>query len=68
MIFVNKTFEGHYPTGTSAVVCAPSPEEAAMILQKALKEHGLSQIVLAKNMVKFTLVPGNCMIINDWNY
>ena len=68
MIFVNTSFAGHYPVGTSAVVCATSKEEAAQILQRTLKHKGLSQEVLPEHMVKFMAVPGNCSILNDGDY
>jgi len=54
--------------GSSAVVCAPSQEEAALTLQRALEGRGIPQIVLAKDMVKFNATVGNCLLITDRSY
>lgn len=70
MIFVNTTFKGYYPVGTAAVVCAATQEEAADILNKRLEHLAMPQNepVTPDQMEKFTMVPGNVVILADGNY
>lgn len=66
--YTNTTFDGLWPVGTSAVVTAESPEEAALLLNEALiKTSYLPQDepVEAKDMLP--LEPG-VTILQDGNY
>ena len=66
--FVNNSFTGHNPTGTAAVVVAPSASRAAEILRARLVKIGLPQEVNAKDMRAVKLTGEQCEILYDGNY
>lgn len=67
-LFVNNSFTGHYPTGTAAVVVAPSRSRASEILKARLAKIGLPQEVDAKDMREVNLSGEQCEILYDGNY
>ncbi len=67
MIYVNKTFTGHYPVGTAALVNAVSREEASRKLNVALKERGLVGDVSPEQMEPLTDAD-EVVILCDGNY
>lgn len=54
-IYTNNTFEGYWPVGSAAVVCAADEEEAAAMLNVHLATYGPEQSkpVEAKDMKRF---------------
>lgn len=69
MIYYNTSFQGHYPVGTSAIVCADSPEQAATMLENILKAEGLEQIVPVESMIAFSdNSEPSVLILNNGNY
>ena len=66
--FVNNSFTAHYPTGTAAVVVAPSRSRAAEILKARLAKIGLPQDVNAKDMREVKTDSEQCEILNDGDY
>lgn len=68
-IYTCKTFTGHWPVGTAAVVIAKNQIEAADKLNAALKEVGLKGDAEPSEMVLFPLGPNDDVrILNDGNY
>lgn len=67
-MYYNKSFTGHYPVGTSAVVVAPNNVVAAEMLEEELKNHGLSQKIHPKEMERLTTYRPSGVILNDGNY
>lgn len=66
--FVNNSFNGPYPTGTAAVVVAPSRSRAAEILKARLTKIGLPQDVNAKDMREVKTDSEQCEILCDGDY
>lgn len=56
-LFYNRTFKGHWPVGTSAVVVAATAEDAATALEDELHSLGLSQSVSAQSMIELEMKP-----------
>ena len=48
--YTNKTFHGHWPVGTAAVVVATSRVTAAQALETALAAQGLPQPIKPEDM------------------
>jgi len=67
-IYTNNKFTGHYPTGTAAVVCANSAQDAAEFLNIELREQGLIGDAEAKDMVRITDAAESVRILCDGNY
>lgn len=69
-IFTNKTFSGHYPVGTAAVVCAENQEDAAQLLNGYLAGMGLVQDepVVAEQMVRLDEKKLGVRVLCDGNY
>lgn len=69
-IYTNTTFRGHWPVGTAAVVRAETDVEAAELLSEMLKEYGLEQTVMPKDMILFPDHPKAVpvRILNDGDY
>lgn len=67
-IYINRTFTGHYPVGTSAVVVAPNNVVAAEMLEEELKNHGLSQKIDPKEMERLSTYRLSVVILNNGNY
>jgi hypothetical protein len=66
-LFYNKTFTGHYPVGTSALVIAPTVEEATNMLNQKLANIGLPQKVESKDMI-YVSHKSQVIILNDGEY
>ncbi len=66
-IYTNTDFTGHYPVGTSAVVIADTPGEAAFHLNLTLREAGLRGDAVDKDMIEVPFVKG-VKILTDGNY
>lgn len=72
-IFYNKTFTGHYPVGTSAIVIADDSMIAAKLLSDELSKQGLSQAIEPASMVRIINISlrsnkEQVIILNDGNY
>lgn len=66
-VFTNNRFQGHWPVGTAAVVCAETKEEAAEYLNIALKKEGLGPVDVA-DMSEFHVFDGEVRVLCDGNY
>jgi len=67
-VWINASFEGHYPIGVAAVVVAESPERASILLNEELVKEGLKPTATAD---QFSLViPSEeaALIICNGNY
>lgn len=53
-VFTNKSFKGHWPVPTAAVVIADSRGEAAILLEDMLRSVGLEQRVEPQEMDEMT--------------
>ena len=65
-----KTFKGHWPVGSAAVVYAETQDAAAELLNDVLKEHGLSGDAKPEDMQAFPS-DGRCQevrVLCDGNY
>lgn len=51
-VYRNNTFKGHWPVGTSAIVVATSAEQAAIVLEQELEQHGLEQEIPVEEMIE----------------
>ncbi len=67
-IYTNRTFEGFNPVGSSAIVKAASPEEAAEFLNEELKDKGLPGDTEAKDMILFPAKGEGVRILHDGDY
>lgn len=67
-LFVNKTFSGFYPVGTSAVVIAKTKEDAAKLLSDKLKELHLDQEIAVKDMDELSMKTAGVFILQDGEY
>lgn len=64
-----KKFTGHYPVGSAAVVRHESREEAARLLNDALKREGLPGDAKPEDMIPLAPDPiPTVRILNDGNY
>ena len=68
MIYVCTTFTGCYPVGTSAVISASSPEEAAKRLSERLADIGLKQEIKPSQIKVFDSLNDPVIILNDGDY
>lgn len=66
-VFYNRSFAGHWPVGTSAVVVAVNPEAAARALEDALREANLGQVVQTHEMIELELAP-QVVILQNGDY
>ena len=67
-IFTCKTFEGYYPVGTAAIVCAKNASQAAEKINAKLKSNGLPGDALTKDMIEFPADGEIVRILCDGNY
>lgn len=67
-IYTNKTFKGHYPVGTAAVVVATSSRAAAAALERELVNHGLPQTINPESMIELKPTKNSVRVLNDGNY
>lgn len=67
-VYTYKTFRGHWPVGTAAVVVDESPHQAAEQLMRVLKLEGLEQTVEPKEMIEVMTKHGSCRILCNGDY
>ncbi|CUR70308.1 hypothetical protein [Achromobacter xylosoxidans] len=67
-VYINTDFRGHWPVGTAAVVVADTPDRAAKLLEKALDERGLVQVIPPVHMVPISHTCESVAILCDGNY
>ena len=67
-IYTNKTFTGHYPVGSAAVVCATSRIQAVALLNIQLREIGLSGDAEVEDMIELKFDVPAVRILEDGNY
>jgi hypothetical protein len=68
-VYTCKTFTGHWPVGTAAVVHAETKEQAAEILNDELHERGLPGDAKPEDMRPFPDLPvPQIRILCDGNY
>lgn len=63
-----KSFTGHYPVGSAAVVSADSPEAAAELLNTALRNAGLPGDARVADLIPFPIDPENVRVLVDGDY
>lgn len=66
-VFYNRTFYGHYPVGTSAVVVADDAAAAAELLEVELRYQGLAQRVYALDMFELEMKP-QAVVLQNGDY
>lgn len=66
-IWTNKSFAGHYPVGTAAVVVAETAQEAKEHLDLFLSYLGLGPCEVSQ-FQEMPFVAGEVRILNDGNY
>lgn len=67
-VFVCTEFTGHYPVGSAAVVVAWTSEEAAELLNKALRDRGLAGDAKPDDMAEISVFTKRAFILNDGDY
>lgn len=67
-IYTNKTFKGHYPVGSAAVVCAENANIAASELNKELARMGLNPDVSEGDMELMPRDTTMVRILHDGDY
>ena len=67
-IYFNRTFKGHYPVGTSAVIVAESRVAGRKLLEAELERHGLLQKIPAADMQEIDVTEAQVVILCDGNY
>ena len=67
-VFDNKTFTGHWPVGSAAIVVAADQEDAARLLRLTLIKSGLKGDVGIKDMVHVNTRQFQAIILCDGNY
>lgn len=67
-VFYNKTFTGHWPVGSAAIVVAADQEDAARLLRLTLIKSGLKGDVEIKDMVHVNTRQFQAIILCDGNY
>ena len=67
-VYINTDFRGHWPVGTAAVVVADTPDRAATLLENALDERGLVQIIRPESMVPVNHRRETVAILCDGDY
>jgi len=67
-VWVNTSFEGHYPVGTAAVVVANSAEEAASLLNAELLYRGLEATAEAEDFERVPTSKPYVNILLDGDY
>lgn len=67
-VWLNTSFQGHWPVGTSAVIVAESKQEAATLLEAELARIGLSQKVDWQTMKELSTTAPGALILQDGDY
>ncbi len=67
-IFTIKNFPGVWPVGTAAVVVADDEDEAAELLNAALKANGMPARVKGVNFETLDITHNHALILNDGDY
>lgn len=66
-VFYNRTFDGHYPVGTSAVVVAYDAYDAADRLEAELRTMGLEQRIATVDMIELEMKP-QVVVLQNGDY
>lgn len=67
-VYTNKTFEGHHPVGTAAVVVAVNQSQAASLLEQELIKHGLFVIIKPEEMILVDRTNCNVQVLSNGDY
>ena len=67
-VWINTSFSGHYPVGTSAVIIAPTAEEACRLLNDALMEIGLKGLTHPNQFTQIKTNEPRAIILQDGDY
>lgn len=67
-VYINTSFKGHHPVGTSALIIAGNSSEAANLLETALSNNFLTQEVLDEEMKEISLNEARAIIMQDGDY
>lgn len=67
-VYTCKSFSGHWPVGTAAVVVAETADDAADFLEHALEKIGLAQLVSNDEMIELSMKEGTVTILCDGDY
>lgn len=67
-IFACKSFKGHWPVGTAAIITAETADVAAEMLEKELKDIGLHQEICSEQMIEIDASCPSILILNDGDY
>lgn len=67
-IYTCKTFKGHWPVGTSAVIVADNLDEAYTLLSKKLLLIGLEPATEDDEFETLDTTKKHCVILQDGNY
>lgn len=67
-VFTCISFAGHWPVGTAAVVTARTADEAAALLNAALKQRGLLDDVKADALTPVNTTVPQATILLDGDY
>lgn len=67
-VYYNKSFTGHWPVGTSALVVAESEQDAATQLAVALVDSGLEQGINPEEMIYVSSTFPAVIILNNGDY
>lgn len=67
-LYICEAFKGHYPVGKVALVKANTPEQAAVILEIELGNHGLPQEIDEETMEEVVMDEIGLAFILDGNY
>lgn len=67
-VWFNTSFQGHWPVGTSAVVVAPTKQEAAALLEAELARIGLAQKVDWQTMQELCVTTPGALILQNGDY
>lgn len=67
-VFTCKSFEGHWPVGTAAVIVALTVEDAVALLSDAVAQHGLKQKIEPEQLVELDITQQHAVVLNDGEY
>ena len=67
-VYYCKTFKGHYPVGTSAVVVAETDSDAWVMLDRELIASGLRGLTEKDELVQLNLRREYVTILNNGDY
>ena len=67
-VYYCKTFKGHYPVGTSAVIVAETDEDAWVMLDRELIASGLRGLTEKDELVQLNLRREYVTILNNGDY